>query len=155
MTDIDPGALAEQVGTIAKRRNLTVAVAESLTGGSLTAALAAASDASQWLRGGLVAYSSDVKHAVLGVRPGPVVSEEAALDLAVGITKLLGGDLGLAVTGVGGPAPQDDQPPGTVWAGVHHAGTTDAHLLQLEGTPEEIVDAAVVAVLQLALDRLR
>jgi nicotinamide-nucleotide amidase len=66
------------------------------------------------------------------------------------VARLLGADVGLAVTGVGGPDPSDGQPPGTVWIAVHHAGTTDTRLWVFDGTPPEVVLAACTAVLQLA-----
>lgn len=130
-------ALAERI----QNRGLTVATAESLTGGLLTEILARGPGASDWLRGGLVAYMSEVKHEVLGVRPGPVVSEGAALDMAAGTARLLGAGVGAAVTGVGGPDPQDGQPPGTVWMGLHVDGETVAALHHFEGGPVQICDA--------------
>ena len=66
------------------------------------------------LRGSLVTYASDVKFDLLGVTPGPVVTEEAALEMAEGACRVLGADVGLALTGVAGPTEQDDVPVGTV-----------------------------------------
>ena len=85
--------LAARIGELAADRGLTVAVAESLTGGMVAMALARAPDSSTWFRGSLVAYHSDVKHEVLGVPPGPVVSAEAAAAMATGVRCLLRADV--------------------------------------------------------------
>jgi nicotinamide-nucleotide amidase len=68
--DTDPEDLAAALAAAARAQRRTVAVAESLTGGQVSSALAAAEEASVWFRGGVVAYASDVKHEVLHVRPG-------------------------------------------------------------------------------------
>src|SRR3954467_4500172 len=122
----------------------TVAVAESLTGGSLAARLAVLSDASEWFRGGVVAYAEEVKHEVLGVPQVPVVSETAVRAMAEGVAALLGANLALAVTGVGGPGAQDGVPAGTVWVPLrdtrHDAGASAcARRLAFEGEPAAIV----------------
>jgi nicotinamide-nucleotide amidase len=102
----------------------------------------------------VVAYASEVKHDLLGVRPGPVVSEEAARDMAAGAARVLGADIGLALTGVGGPDPQDDQPPGTVWLAVHRDGDTRAELHCFPGGPAEVCDAACRRIVEWALTSL-
>src|SRR3954464_14954183 len=98
---------AEQVGELALARGWTIAVAESLTGGMIASALAQAEQASEWFRGSLVAYSSAVKHEVLGVPAGPVVSAEAAQAMAARVRELLMADFAVAITGAGGPSAQD------------------------------------------------
>jgi nicotinamide-nucleotide amidase len=106
------------VGRLLVAAGLRLAVAESLTGGMVGARLTAVPGASDWFAGGVVAYGSDVKRALLGVGPGPVVSEQAAREMALGAVRLLGADVGLSLTGVAGPGVQDDQPPGTVFVGL-------------------------------------
>ncbi|HEX2576896.1 MAG TPA: CinA family protein [Aquihabitans sp.] len=145
---------AEEVGRLLTNQGRSIAVAESLTGGMLASELAKAERASDWFRGGVVAYASEVKHDLLDVPRGPVVSEEAALAMATSVARVLGADLGAAVTGVGGPGPQDGEPPGTVWAAVHDRDGTDATLLRLEGDPAEICDQTCAAVLDLVASRL-
>ena len=76
--------------------------------GLVAARLASVPGASDVLRGSLVTYASDVKFDLLGVTPGPVISEEAALEMAEGACRVLGADVGLALTGVAGPDRQDD-----------------------------------------------
>jgi len=129
--------------------DLTVAVAESLTGGLLSSRLARMEGASQWFRGGLVAYASDVKRSLLAVPPGPVVSESAVLHMAKEATRLFGADFAVAVSGVGGPEPQDGLPPGTVWIGVHGPHGATAHLHRFDGDPPTVCDRTCDAALDL------
>ncbi len=108
-----------------RRRGLMLGLAESLTGGLVAARLAAISGASDVLRGSVVSYASDVKFDVLGVTPGPVVSEVAAREMAAGARRVLKADVGLALTGVAGPLPQPgepDVPVGTVCIAVSGPG---------------------------------
>jgi nicotinamide-nucleotide amidase len=144
----------EAVAQLLGGKGRSLAVAESLTGGELSARFAVGSGASDWLRGGLVAYSSDVKHAVLGVPPGPVVSEAAAEAMAEGVARLLDADVGVAVTGAGGPDPQDGQPPGTVWFAIHADGSTRTRLERFEGDPAEVVDATAALAIEWLLSTL-
>ena len=146
--------LAERVAAAANGK-LQLAVAESLTGGLLASRLAAATDASEWFRGGVVAYASEVKYDLLGVPRGPVVSEPAARAMAASVAKLLGADLALAVTGVGGPDPQDGEPPGTVWFGLVHAGQDEAHERHIDGDdPADICQRVCTLGLRMLLERL-
>jgi nicotinamide-nucleotide amidase len=147
--------LAAQVSGLARRNGVTVAVAESLTGGNVAVALAAAESASEWFRGSLVAYSSEVKHEVLDVPDGPVVSAEAAAAMAVGVRRLLRADVAVGVTGAGGPAPQDGQDPGTVFVAVDDGTEQHVRRLDLTGDPQEVLVAAAGETLEMLADRLR
>jgi nicotinamide-nucleotide amidase len=120
-----------------------LAVAESLTGGELSSRFATCEGSSEWYRGAIVAYSSDVKRALLDVPDGPVVSETAVTAMAEAVAKLLEAEVGVAVSGVAGPAPQDDQPPGTVWLAIHLAGRTHTRLERFTGDPPEVVDSTL------------
>ncbi|MEJ3651857.1 CinA family protein [Actinomycetes bacterium KLBMP 9759] len=157
MSDVDDTVerLAGTVAEHARSSGRTVAVAESLTGGLVASALAKAPDASTWFRGAVVAYSSEVKHEVLGVPDGPVVSAEAARVMVDGVRRLLGADVAVAVTGAGGPDPQDGRPPGTVFIAVDD-GVRPAHVtaLQLDGGPEEICAASTEQVLTVLAERM-
>ncbi len=97
-----------------RRAGLTLAVAESLTGGMVGSRLCDVSGVSEVFRGGVVSYASDVKYEVLGVPEGPVVTTAAAASMAEGVRRLLGADVGIAATGVAGPAEQEGRPAGTV-----------------------------------------
>jgi nicotinamide-nucleotide amidase len=137
----DIASLAEHLAQAVAARGLLIATAESLTGGQLAADLARAPDASTWFAGAIVAYTTDVKHAVLDVPPGPVVSSAAAHAMAANAARLFATDLAVSVTGVGGPEPQDGQPPGTVWFGLHENGRTTTTLERFPGEPDEVVAA--------------
>ena len=134
----------------------TVAVAESLTGGLLGAALTARPGSSASYRGGVVVYATDLKHTLTGV-PADVltehgaVSEQTALALARGVRERLGADWGLAVTGVAGPDEQEGQPVGTVFVGI--AGPAGEHVrrLRLPGDRDRVRALTVTQ----ALDQLR
>ncbi len=97
-----------------RRRGLTLGLAESVTGGLVSARLTGIAGASDVLRGSIVSYASEVKYDLLGVGLGPVVNEQAALEMAEGARRVLGSDVGLALTGVAGPAEQDGMPAGHV-----------------------------------------
>ena len=151
--DTDAADVAAQIAEAAEAAGVTVAVAESLTGGKLACHLAAAPSSSTWFRGGVVAYSSEVKYEVLGVPRGPVVSETCAAAMADGVATLLGADLAVAVTGVGGPDEQEGQPPGTVCFGMT-GGVSERHLF--EGDPQDVLDqttAHALAMLRQAVAR--
>jgi nicotinamide-nucleotide amidase len=147
----DPG---DRLARDVLRAGRSVAVAESLTGGTLSSRLAKLPDASEWYAGSVVAYAPSVKHDVLGVPDVPVVSEPAATALAEGVARLLGADLTVAVTGVGGPGPQDGVPPGTVWMAVHDAGCTQARSFSFAGDPAEVVDQTCDAAIDWLADAL-
>lgn len=110
---------AARVLALLVRRKVTVAVAESLTGGLIGATLTTPSGASAAFRGGVIVYATDLKARLLGVpedllaREGAVHPEVAAA-MAVGVRRLAGATYGLAVTGVAGPDEQDGKAVGTV-----------------------------------------
>jgi nicotinamide-nucleotide amidase len=138
----------------------TVAVAESLTGGLLTAALTEPAGASAAVRGGLVVYATELKAVLAGV-PVPLldaegpVSPDVAAALAAGARDRLGATYGLGITGVAGPEPQDGKPVGTVYIGLAGPGTGSVRHLTLAGTRAEIRSASVAAALELLLFALR
>ncbi|PUA79173.1 CinA family protein [Nocardioides currus] len=117
---------------------ITLATAESLTGGQLAAAVTAVPGASACFRGGVVAYATPVKVSVLGV-PAEVVeaygavSAECAAAMATGARELLGATYGLATTGVAGPDPQEGHPAGHVWIACAGPRAVETHLLALDG----------------------
>ena len=148
--------IAARIAELAPGTGLSVAVAESVTGGMISSALAAAPGASEWFRGAVVAYSSEVKHELLDVPPGPVVSDTAAAAMAQGVRRLLRADLALAVTGAGGPDPQDGQPPGTVFVGIaDDAGVRTEHLRLDRPDPAEVCAGTAVEALSMLLAQLQ
>ncbi len=137
-------------------RGLTVAVAESLTGGLVVADLVAVPGASAVVRGGIVAYATDLKAELLGVdaallATGGAIQAAVAEQMAAGVRVRLGADLGLATTGVAGPDPQDGHPPGEVWIAVATAAGARVERLELTGDRPAIRRASVEHVLDLAI----
>jgi nicotinamide-nucleotide amidase len=135
-----------------RRAGLTLAVAESVTGGLVCGRLTAVAGSSDVLRGGVVSYASEVKYEMLGVTPGPVVSETAAVEMAHGVRRVLGADVGLSLTGVAGPAEQDGQAVGTLFVGVALPdGSSATFAARLPGQRQQMRELAVIS----ALDFLR
>lgn len=139
---------------------LSVAVAESLTGGLVAAALTGVAGASAVVRGGVVSYATDTKHAVLGVddfllRAGGPVQAEVARQMAHGVRRVLGADLGIATTGVAGPDPQGNAPVGRVFVAVAWESGDDVRILSLTGSREQIRATTVEAALELLIDAAR
>lgn len=112
---VDDDTMESVVLDLLKAQGLTIALAESLTGGMISSRLCDIPGASAAFRGSVVSYASDVKHQLLGVPDGPVVTEDAARAMVEGVCRLLDADVGIAVTGVAGPDSQEGLEPGTVF----------------------------------------
>jgi nicotinamide-nucleotide amidase len=156
----DPRPVADAVIALLRELDLSVGTAESLTGGLVCGALTDVPGASTVVRGGVVAYASEVKADVLGVdrdllaREG-AVCEPVAAQLADGIRRVLGCAVGVSTTGVAGPDPADGQPVGTVFVGVSGPRGLLVERLALTGDRAEIRAASVLAVLTLLERALR
>lgn len=135
----DCETLAELVHKTLTERGLTLATAESCTGGTIASQLTAQAGASAYFKGGVVAYSNEVKECALGVQHSTLeahgaVSEETAREMAEGVRKRLGADLAIATTGIAGPdGGTKEKPVGTVWIAVADATHTEAQLLSFPG----------------------
>ena len=151
----DPTKDVQTIAELAKSADLTVGAAESLTGGAVSSALARGSEAAGWYRGCLVSYGEQVKHDVLGVTPGPLVSARCAEEMVRGVAKLLDVDAAVSTTGAGGPGSEEGQPAGTVFVAVYLRGEVACHKLVLDGDPGEVVDGATEQALELLLDAMR
>ncbi len=101
-----------------QERGWTLGVAESVTGGLVGGRITNVPGSSSVFRGGVISYASEVKFDLLGVDRGPVVSEEAAVQMALGAQRVIGSDVAIALTGVAGPDEQDGRPAGTLCIGV-------------------------------------
>ena len=151
---VDDDTMESALGVLLEDRGLTLAVAESMTGGLVAGRLVDVPGSSKWFKGGVVAYDSEIKFDLLKVPRGPVVSEVAAVQMADGVRQLLGADVGLSVTGVAGPAEQDGQPVGTVWFGIAIGDDVEAVHLRLPGDRPRIRQFATISLVDLARKRL-
>lgn len=151
-------ASAAQVIERLRGNGLTLAVAESLTGGLLGAELVAVPGASAVFRGGALTYATDSKASVLGVQEelltahGPV-HPRVAVQMADGARSLFGADLALATTGVAGPGAADGHPAGTVYVACTGAGIpAQVRGYELAGNRSVVRGAVVQLALALLLD---
>ncbi|GIG25200.1 CinA family protein [Cellulomonas denverensis] len=157
MTDDHPStALAADLLDALAGRQRTLAVAESLTGGLVAATLVDVPGASRVLRGAVVAYATELKHQLLDVDAGLLaahgpVHPDVAAQMARGVRRRLGADVGLATTGVAGPDPQDGQVPGTVFVAVSTEAGERVQELAIEGERAEVRAVSRDAVLALGL----
>lgn len=159
LVGVDPDMLRTSVGELA-RRGWTVATAESLTAGLLTAVLTEVPGASEVLRGGIVCYATDLKASLVGVdadllaRVGPVDPAVAAA-LARGARERCGARIGVGLTGVAGPEPQGGHAPGTAYVARCGVGPDVVMPVPFEEPPTErwqVRAAAVRSALALLRD---
>jgi nicotinamide-nucleotide amidase len=136
--------LAKTLGELLEHRSLTIATAESCTGGLIGKLLTDVPGSSSYYLGSVVCYSNAVKERVLGVdvealeREG-AVSESVARQLAEGVRERLESDIGLATTGIAGPGGgSEEKPVGTVWLGLSWQGGTETRKLFLPGGREAV-----------------
>ena len=156
-----PGVSSDAVAVhrLLAGRRTTVAVAESLTGGLLAAALTALPGSSTSFRGGVVAYATDLKASLLGVPAtlltahGPV-HPAVALAMAEGVRRCCGAAYGVALTGVAGPEPQDGKSVGTVYVAVVGPDEPVVRRVHLAGDRESVRREAVHVALRLLHARL-
>jgi nicotinamide-nucleotide amidase len=157
--DPDGDGTAARLVTALAARGWTLAVAESLTGGLVAAAVVDVPGASRVLRGGVVAYATDLKATVLGVdavllrERGPV-DPQVAEAMARGVRDRLAADVGLATTGVAGPGSQDGHPAGEVYVAVVTPADVRVERLSLDGDRSAVREGACRAVLACAVNLL-
>lgn len=147
----DDDTLEGVVHRLLAERGETVAVAESLTGGLLAGRLSATPGASDTFRGGIVAYSAELKDALLGTQAVArgAVTEETARLMASGVRERLGSTWGLSTTGVAGPSESERQPVGTVYVGIAGPHGVEARHVQLPGDRDFVRMLSVVQGLDL------
>ena len=139
----DDETLEAAVGRLLRQRGRTLATAESLTGGLIGGRITGIAGSSDYYLGGVVAYATDAKASQLGVDPalleadGPV-SEPVAAAMASGARAAFGADLGLAATGVAGPAEQSGRRVGTLCLGVADAAGTVTRTLTAPGDRTQV-----------------
>ena len=135
---MDEGNLEEKIYDLLRRHQMTLAVAESLTGGLLTARLVNVPGMSRYLLEGLIPYTNAAKIRQLHISPDILerygsVSEKTVRAMAEAAASLSGADIGLAVTGWAGPSEDPDQPAGLIWIGISHNGKTSARKVSFGG----------------------
>lgn len=149
-------ALASEVVGRASEAGVTLACAESLTGGWVSECITSVPGSSAVFAGGFVTYATDSKHKVLGVgsllldEQGPVC-EEVAVEMAEGAARRLDADVAVSVTGIAGPTgAEPGKPVGTVWMGVYAFGVVSAVRKQFDGDRDSVraqtVEAALLAM---------
>lgn len=151
--------VASAAAALLRKAGATLAVAESCTGGALSASFTSMAGASDYFLGGVVSYSNDVKANVLGVSRDTLerygaVSEETALEMADGVRRLCGADYALSTTGIAGPTGgSEDKPVGTVWIGLATPnGTTARKFVFSKLRPQNIERFATAAANMLRLE---
>ena len=143
----------KKIARLLTEKNLTLATAESCTGGLLGGKLTSVPGSSAWFAGGVVAYSNSVKVDLLGVPSALImehgaVSKEVVMAMAEGVARATGVEVGVAVTGVAGPDGSEDKPPGTVYLGVRTQAGLKWKLLDLGGDRQEVRASAVAGALE-------
>lgn len=152
--------ISSKVGKILQGRELTVAAAESCTGGMLSHILTAVSGSSGYFIGGVVAYGNRIKEQVLGVDSRTIirygaVSEETAREMAQGICQEFRTDIGLSTTGIAGPTGgTPEKPVGLVWIGIHLKGQTHTYECHFKGDRGTVKANTVLEVLTRLLEIL-
>lgn len=153
--------LADVVLAELRARGLTLATAESCTGGLLGGRITAIPGSSDVYHGGIVSYADEAKVALLGVDPSTLaahgaVSEAVVREMAAGALQRLDADAAMAVTGIAGPdGGTEDKPVGTVWLGWALPGRQEAARIGLAGDRGQVRERAVQAALWGLLQRLR
>jgi PncC family amidohydrolase len=158
--EMDTDSLARAVGELLQQRHLTLAVAESCTGGLLAAHITNIPGSSSYFEGGVVAYSDEVKEHVLNVPAGILerfgsVSHETAIAMARGVRELFTVDLALAITGIAGPTGGTaDKPVGLVYIALSSAQGTECKEFLWSGDRWENRQGSATAALELLQQHL-
>ena len=149
---VDSDTMESVVLDALREKGWTLGLAESVTGGLIGGRITNVAGASEVFRGGIISYASQIKFDMLDVDEGPVVSEKAAVQMALGAQRVLGVDVALSVTGVAGPEMQDGRDVGTLCIGVALPdGSTLTTTAMLPGVRDQMRQFSVIT----ALDFLR
>ena len=151
---VDDDTMESVVLEMLRSRGLTLASAESLTGGMVGSRLCDVPGASDVYLGGVIGYAPEVKQRLLGVPEGPVVTEQAALAMAHGARVATGADVAVSTTGVAGPDSSEGRPPGTVCLAValgdpERGGVSESVEVRLPGRRQQVREFSVITVLGL------
>lgn len=147
--------LEERVGELLRQKRMTLAVAESCTGGLLGMRITEVPGSSDYFRGGIIAYSNAVKEKVLGVpreilEKHGAVSPECARAMAEGARRVCGADLALAITGIAGPTGgTPEKPVGLVYIALAHPEGVEVERHEFRGSRQGVRWSASEAALEL------
>ena len=151
---VDIQSLSQRVVDTARDKGVTLATAESLTGGGIGSAITAIPGSSDVFLGGITSYANEAKRDVLGVQADTLenfgaVSEQCALQMAEGARAQLSADIAVSVTGIAGPGGAvPGKPVGTVWMGVATPSDCTATLFTFEGDREDVRKQTVSSALE-------
>jgi PncC family amidohydrolase len=149
------------VGELLVPRGLTLAVAESCTGGLISHRITNISGSSRYFLGGTTAYANEAKMKLLGVSPETLeahgaVSRETVLEMARGVRLALSADIGISTSGIAGPTGGTaEKPVGTTWIGFSSAQGEEARYFLFQGDRSSVKQQAAEAALQLLADHLQ
>ena len=152
--------LEEEIGKRLIAKKMTVSTAESCTGGGIAARLTSVPGSSEYVKGGIIAYSNEVKITLLGVSPETLervgaVSRETVEQMALGAMKRLKTDCAVATSGIAGPGGgTPEKPVGTIWIAVAYKNEIQTRKLEGNYGRGENVQKAIENVLKLLLERL-
>jgi len=136
-------------------RGLTLATAESCTGGNIAHLVTLKPGSSEYFRGAIVSYSNEVKVNVLGVNENDLmefgaVSRQVALQMANGVRDLMDADYAVSTTGIAGPTGgSEENPVGTVWIGVSSANDSFGERFNFSGSRSEVIEKSTLKALQI------
>jgi nicotinamide-nucleotide amidase len=142
-----------------EEKNLTIAVAESLTGGLVVASLTEIPGASKVFKGSITAYADEIKQNILNVKDETItnftsISEQVALEMAINVRKIMKSDIGISTTGVAGPEKSAGFAPGLVFVAISIGDHNMCQKLEITGDRSKIRNQTVHEILQLTLSRL-
>ena len=142
-----------------QENNLTIAVAESLTGGLVAASLTEIPGASKVFKGSITAYADEIKQNVLNVNKETIlkftsISEQVALEMAINVRTIMKSDIGISTTGVAGPEKSAGFAPGLVFVAISIGDHNMCQKLEITGDRSKIRNQTVQELLQLTLSRL-
>lgn len=153
--------LSTELGQLLKSHNLTIATAESCTGGLIAHYLTMVAGSSAYFKGSVVSYCNEVKMNVLGVKEESIaahteVSGQVAEEMADGVSRIIGTDIAISTTGIAGPTGElPGQPVGTVWIGVKTAKCTTSASYRFDGGRQDVIAQAAAKALAIALEQIK
>lgn len=153
-------SIAEILGDLLRRRNLTIATAESCTGGNIAHEITQVAGSSDYYKGSVVSYANEVKSRQLGVDPEVIRSEGAVSEpvvraMAEGAARLLDTDCAIATSGIAGPGGGSAQKPvGTVWMAVTIAGRTVSRCKRFAGNRDRVINHATTTAQIMMIEAL-